>query len=240
MDLRAIKSRARAALRGHWAEMLALTGLSLATNMTLTGLSVIGWWLAPVLAVKLAHPAAAYLRMEALAMRLRGRPFRPAPETLRRRLPALMGIWAAKDGAPLALTLLGGLARARDPMSLSGQALLAVGVMLRVALGLTYYMTDYLLVDRPALSALQALRQARRRLSGRRLGLLELLLSYGGWALLGILAFGIFYMAVPAAPPAALILAVWALAVPVCTDGGMGCVVFFEALCRRPAKRGHL
>ena len=55
----------------------------------------------------------------------------------------------------------------------------------------SYAMTPYILVDRPELSVRDAIRLSGRMMSGRKLDLFCLLLSFIGWMLLCILTLGI-------------------------------------------------
>lgn len=60
--------------------------------------------------------------------------------------------------------------------------------------GFAYSMTPYILLDRPELSATQAITESRRMMNGHKMDLFVLYLSFIGWILLSILTLGILLL----------------------------------------------
>jgi uncharacterized membrane protein len=58
----------------------------------------------------------------------------------------------------------------------------------------SYAMTPYLLLDRPELSATEAITESRKMMNGHKMELFVLNLSFIGWILLGMLTLGILYI----------------------------------------------
>lgn len=233
-----LRSRARRALKGHWLTLLPVTGLWLLTGMAFMGLTSRPIWFKLLsLILTLAHPLTDYGRARCFALRLRGRDGGFAELLHVELLPRLLGIRALRDGLPLILIVSGNALRAADAANLAGQALPAAGLLAGVALYFNYCMAEYLLVDRPALGPVAALRESRRRLSGRRMQLFTLALGFVGWILLAALAFCVFYVAVYTATAAVLMGVGFLLLTPLLSYVGMTKIAFFEAICRRRTRK---
>ena len=60
--------------------------------------------------------------------------------------------------------------------------------------GYSYAMTNYILLDRPELSATEAITESRKMMDGHKMELFVLDLSFIGWVLLSIVTFGIAFL----------------------------------------------
>lgn len=238
VNMAAYRQRALRSMRGRWLPLMLVSGASLVSGMGVTGLSARTWWqLGAVLIARLIHPMLRYGQAQYFTRCFRGKDGRFGILLRYEMWPKLLGICAVRDLPPLILILWGDLARARDATSLSGQALQAAGLLLGGALALHYCMAEYLLVDRPALSPIAALRASRRLLSGWRLRLCMLALGFAGWALLAAAAFAIFYMAAYTASAGVLVVAAYLLLIPLATWFDMTCIACFERICARTPSR---
>ena len=226
------------ALRGRFLPLTLISGASLLTGMRVTSLSArTGWLMALALVVRLFHPMLRYGRTLIFTRRFRGQPCGLDALPGWEMLPKLLGIFALRDAPGLALILLGDIARARDPLDLSGQALQAAGLLLGAALALHYCMAEYLLIDRPTLSPVAALRASRRRLSGRRFQLFTLAMGFAGWFLLAALILAVFSMAAYSASAGVLVALAYLLMLPLSAYFNMTFIAFFEHICQRRRER---
>ena len=57
----------------------------------------------------------------------------------------------------------------------------------------SYSMTHYILLDNPSMSVMEALKESKRIMTGHKMDLFLLNLSFIGWIILGIFTFGILY-----------------------------------------------
>lgn len=62
-----------------------------------------------------------------------------------------------------------------------------------VILALAYSMTYYIMLDNEKISIIEAMRKSREMMNGHKADLFVLILSFIGWAILGIFTFGILY-----------------------------------------------
>lgn len=60
--------------------------------------------------------------------------------------------------------------------------------------GLSYSMAPYVLAENPEMTALEALNRSKQIMSGHKMDLFVLYLSFIGWALLGCITFGLVYI----------------------------------------------
>lgn len=235
----AYRRHALRSMRGRWLPLMLVSGVTLVSGMGVTGLSArTGWLLVAVLIARLIHPMLRYGQTLYFTQCFRGKNGRFGMLLRYGLWPKLLGLFALRDLPPFILIVWGDLARARDATSLSGQALQAAGLLLGGALALHYCMAEYLLVDRPALSPIAALRASRRLLSGRRLPLFMLVLGFTGWGLLAAAAFALFYMIAYTASAGTLVVAAYLLLIPLATWFDMTCIAYFERICAgTPSRR---
>lgn len=236
MDLTRFKRRTLSAMKGRFLPLTLMAGLALLTRMTVTSLAArSGWVIALALIVRLIHPLLNYSQKLCFTRCLRGQALdiAAALRSAAGMAPKLLGIFALRDAPPLMLILAGSARRLADPMNLSGQALQAAGLLLGAVLAFSYCMAEYLLIDRPRLSPVGALRGSRRRLSSRRFGLFMLLLSFSGWALLAALILSIIYAILYTASAPLLVALGYLLILPLAAYADMAVVAFFESIDRR-------
>ena len=217
------KRLAKAAMKGHFIRLMPVSALALAACLRPAG-SV--WLILLSLALTLLRPVLVFHQRLCFTRRIRGQRYDARMTPQARRVPTLLAIGALRDLPPAALMLAAGAMRARDPMNLTGQLLLALALLLSVALALNYCMAEYLMIDHPGLGPVAALRASRRRLSGRRFELFLLAVSFSGWFLLAALT----PLLLSAAPPWVIRLALFLALVPLMTWVWMAQAVFFETL----------
>lgn len=234
----AYKRRALAAIRGHFLPLMLVRGASLLCGARMLSLSArTGWLMALALILRLTRPTLRYGQALIFTRRFRGQPCGFDALLHCEMLPKLLGIFALRDALPLMLILMGDISRARNPLNLSGQVWQAAGLLLEAVLALNYCMAEYLLVDHPALSPIDALRASRRLLNGRRFPLFMLVMSFAGWFLLAALILAVFSMAVYSASAGVLVALAYLLMLPLSTWFSMTCVAFFEHICKRRRER---
>ena len=177
---------AREAMRGRFAYLTLIAAM-----VSLVSLSLFdarrppAWMIAAMVAVQLLAILLGYGQESIFLRRFRGEPDGPALLFQVSMLPRLTAVFLLRDALPTALLQMSGRMTVFTYAQLSRAATLQlVGLAISVVMLYNYGMAEYMLINTPTMSPLAALRESRRALSGNRVRLFILSLSFFGWMLL--------------------------------------------------------
>lgn len=172
--------------------------------------------------------------------RFRGEAESPALLFQFRMLPRLAAVFLLRDAAPMVLLEIGARLPATNyPQLARASGFQLAGLILQAVMVYNYGMAEYMLINDPSRSPLDALRASRRALSGNRLKLLLLSLSFVGWMLLARIPDILCAQLLPKLAPlaASALSLIWTC--PLLTYVQMSQTAFFEVITGHRAVGGE-
>lgn len=192
------------------------------------------WMIAAMAALQLLSALLNYGQEHIFLLRFRDEPESPALLFQFKMFPKLAAIFLLRDALPTLLLEAG----AHMPMGTYQQfsrasTLQLAGLIANAVMLYNYGMAEYMLINDPALTPIAAMRQSRRTLSGNRIRLILLSLSFFGWMLLARVPDLMLVELAPGLPSIAssLISLLWTA--PLLTYVHMAQTAFFEVIAGR-------
>ena len=223
---------AREAMKGRFLYLTILSAVCALPGLNWFGSGAPRSWLIGALALLNVLTALMNYGQEHIFLRrFRSEPESPALLFQVRMLPKLLVILLLRDALPTALLEISARAPAATYEQLTrASGLQLAGLIANAVMLYNYGMAEYMLINDPARGPVDAMRQSRQTLSGNRLKLFLLSLSFFGWMVLARIPDLMLGAMAPALPPlaGALISLLWTA--PLLAYVHMSQTAFFEVI----------